>query len=35
MYNQNFFALAKYHAETNHYEFFDKQTGESQGVRLL
>ncbi|HWK23410.1 MAG TPA: DUF4822 domain-containing protein [Ureibacillus sp.] len=30
-YNQNFFALAKYDAETNHYEFFDKQTGQSRG----
>lgn len=30
-YNQNFFALAKYDAETSHYEFFDKQTGQSRG----
>ncbi len=30
-YNQNFFALAKYDAETSRYEFFDKQTGQSRG----
>ncbi|KGR74752.1 DUF4822 domain-containing protein [Ureibacillus sinduriensis] len=30
-YNQNFFALAKYDAETSQYEFFDKQTGQSRG----
>ena len=30
-YNQNFFALAKYDAQTSRYEFFDKQTGQSRG----
>ncbi|MGE7667896.1 DUF4822 domain-containing protein [Ureibacillus composti] len=29
--NQNFFALAKYDAQTSRYEFFDKQTGQSRG----
>lgn len=30
-FNQNFFALAKYDAETSRYEFFDIQTGQSRG----